>query len=110
MLHLLLLRIRVSVVASSQTKQGRAALIVPKTQVLDNVHEVTGTGTLFPDEGGKPVLHMHMACGRGASTMTGCVRNGVRVWQIMEVILYELLDSTGKRKKDRATGFDLLVP
>ncbi len=91
-------------------EQGRTPIIVPKTQVLDNVHEVTGTGTLFPDESGKPVLHMHMACGRGASTMTGCVRNGVRVWQIMEVILYELLDSTGKRKKDRATGFDLLVP
>jgi predicted DNA-binding protein with PD1-like motif len=90
--------------------QGRAQPIVPKTQVLDNVHEVTGTGTLFPDETGKPVLHMHMACGRGASTTTGCVRNGVRVWQVMEVILYELLDSTGKRKKDRTTGFDLLVP
>jgi predicted DNA-binding protein with PD1-like motif len=90
--------------------QGRAQPIVPKTQVLDNVHEVTGTGTLFPDESGNPVLHMHMACGRGASTMTGCVRNGVRVWQVMEVILYELLDSTGKRKKDRTTGFDLLIP
>ncbi len=91
-------------------KQGRVPLIVPKTQVLDNVHEVTGTGTLFPDESGTPVLHMHMACGRGVSTITGCVRNGVRVWHVMEVILYELLDSTGKRKKDTTTGFDLLVP
>jgi len=91
-------------------KQGRAQSIVPKIQALDNVHEVTGTGTLFPDESGTPVLHMHMACGRGASTLTGCVRNGVRVWHVMEVILYELLDSTGKRKKDMATGFDLLVP
>lgn len=91
-------------------KQGRAQSIVPKIQALDNVHEVTGTGTLFPDESGTPVLHMHMACGRGASTLTGCVRNGVRVWHVMEVILYELLDSTGKRKKDTATGFDLLVP
>lgn len=91
-------------------EQGRAPIIVPKTRVLDNVHEVAGTGTLFPDEAGTPVLHLHMACGRGGSTITGCVRNGVRVWHVMEVILYELLDSTGKRKKDRATGFDLLVP
>lgn len=91
-------------------KQGRAQPVVPKTQVLDNVHEVTGTGTLFPDESGMPVLHLHMACGRGFSTMTGCVRNGVRVWHVMEVILHELLDSTGMRKKDFITGFDLLVP
>ncbi len=91
-------------------KQGRAQPVVPKTQVLDNVHEVTGTGTLFPDESGMPVLHLHMACGRGGSTVTGCVRCGVRVWHVMEVVLHELLDSTGVRKKDLATGFDLLVP
>ncbi len=91
-------------------QQGRVQPVVPKTQVLDNVHEVTGTGTLFPDESGMPVLHLHMACGRGGSTVTGCVRYGVRVWYVMEVILHELLDSTGVRKKDLATGFDLLVP
>jgi predicted DNA-binding protein with PD1-like motif len=90
--------------------QGRVQPIVPKIQVLDNVYEVTGTGTLFPDESGTPVLHMHLACGRGDSTITGCVRNGVRVWQVMEVIVYELLNSTGMRKKDTTTGFDLLVP
>ncbi len=91
-------------------KQGRAEQIVPKEQTLDNVHEVTGTGTLFPNEKGEPVLHMHMACGRGASTVTGCIRTGVRVWHVMEIILYELVDSSGVRKKDPITGFDLLVP
>ncbi len=91
-------------------EQGRVQPVVAKTQVLENVHEVTGTGTLFPDESGMPVLHLHMACGRGDSTVTGCVRYGVRVWHVMEVILHELLDSTGVRKKDLATGFDLLVP
>ncbi|MBU0973408.1 MAG: DNA-binding protein [Proteobacteria bacterium] len=91
-------------------EQGRVSKIVPKTRILDNVHEVCGTGTLFPDEGGKPVLHLHMACGRGFSTVAGCGRNGVRVWQVMEVIVHELLDSTGVRKKDNATGFDLLIP
>jgi predicted DNA-binding protein with PD1-like motif len=90
--------------------QGRVFPIEPKKRVLDNVHEVAGTGTIFPDEGGAPVLHMHMACGRGSNTTTGCVRNGVKVWQVMEVILQELTDTTGIRKKDAATGFDLLVP
>lgn len=91
-------------------EQGGAEQIVPQTVMLDNVHEVTGTGTLFPDEKGNPLLHMHMACGRESSTITGCVRRGVKVWHVMEIILYELIDSTGVRKKDAATGFDLLIP
>jgi predicted DNA-binding protein with PD1-like motif len=90
--------------------QGRAFPIEPKTRVLDNVHEVAGTGTIFPNVAGDPVLHMHMACGRGSSTTTGCIRSGVKVWQVMEVILQELVGSTGVRKKDAATGFDLLIP
>lgn len=90
--------------------QGRIKPIVPKTVELDNVHEVAGTGTIFPNEAGDPVLHMHMACGRGGTTVTGCIRTGVKVWQVMEVILYELTDTTGVRKKDDATGFELLIP
>ena len=76
--------------------------------ILENVHEVAGTGTLFPDQEGSPVLHLHMACGRKSSTRTGCVRQGVKVWHIMEVILFELLDSKGKRMFDPETGFTLL--
>ena len=76
--------------------------------VLENVHEVAGTGTLFPDERGNPVLHLHMACGRKSSTRTGCIRRGVKVWHVMEVILVELLESKGKRLYDPATGFTLL--
>lgn len=91
-------------------EQGRAEQIIPQVHMLDNVHEVAGTGTLFPNEAGEPVLHMHMACGRGASSVTGCIRQGVKVWHVMEVILYELVDSTGLRKKDAVTGFDLLSP
>ena len=57
-------------------EEGRAEPVSPMEHVLDNVHEIAGTGTLFPDEKGNPVLHMHMACGRETSTVTGCVRNG----------------------------------
>lgn len=91
-------------------EQGRAETIVPKTKALDNVHEVVGTGTLFPNEKGDPVLHMHMACGRDGSTVTGCVRNGVKVWQVMEVVVHEIVDTTGMRRPDAATGFELLIP
>ncbi|MCP4756522.1 MAG: DNA-binding protein [Proteobacteria bacterium] len=84
--------------------------IDPMLHLLDDVHEIAGTGTLFPDEKGNPTLHMHLAAGRKDETITGCVRSGVVVWQIMEVILFELVDTSGKRSYDEALGFNLLVP
>jgi predicted DNA-binding protein with PD1-like motif len=78
--------------------------------MLDAVHEVAGTGTLFPDEDGNPVLHMHIACGRNDRSITGCVRRGVRVWHVLEVVLTELSDCAAVRAMDPATGFKLLRP
>jgi predicted DNA-binding protein with PD1-like motif len=82
--------------------------VSPLEVVLENVHEIAGAGTLFPDQQGNPVLHLHMACGRKSSTRTGCIRRGVKVWHIMEVILFELLESKGRRQIDPETGFTLL--
>ena len=91
-------------------EQGRSKPVTPMVHVLDNVHEIAGVGTLFPDEEGKPLLHMHMASGRKTSTVTGCIREGVRTWHILEVILFELVDSTGVRRVDSETGFKFLIP
>jgi predicted DNA-binding protein with PD1-like motif len=91
-------------------EEGRGEPVTPMEHVLENVHEITGTGTLFPDEKGNPTLHMHMACGRETSTVTGCVRNGVKVWHIMEIILFELVDTTGVRVLEPTMGFELLQP
>ena len=91
-------------------EQGRETPVVPMEYILDNVHEIAGTGTLFPNDEGNPVLHVHMACGRKSSTVTGCVRRGVKVWHIMEVILFELVDTTGIRVFEPETGFKLLKP
>lgn len=82
----------------------------PQELSLDEVHEAAGLGTLFPDEEGRPTLHLHLACGRSDKTVTGCIRLGVRVWQVMEAVLIELLDSTGVRRLDPDTGFTLLDP
>jgi predicted DNA-binding protein with PD1-like motif len=91
-------------------EKGRVKPIVPLEQVLDDVHEVAGVGTLFPDETGRPVLHMHGAFGRKTSTITGCVRTGVRVWHVLEVIMIELTDTEASRRLDEITGFKLLKP
>jgi len=91
-------------------EHGRREPIIPMEHILDNVHEIAGTGTIFPNEKGKPVLHMHMACGRKTSSVTGCVRKGVKVWHVMEVILFELVDTIAVRAFDPTTGFELLRP
>jgi len=91
-------------------EDGRVTPVVPMAHLLKNVYEIAGVGTIFPDETGHPVLHMHMACGRKGKTATGCIRSGVKTWQVMEVILLELVDTQGVRLTDPATGFKLLEP
>lgn len=91
-------------------QQSRAVPVMPMQHELYEAHEVTGTGTIFPDDEGNPVLHLHMSCGREENTVTGCVREGVKVWHIMEVILFEIIGTTATRKPDPEIGFKLLVP
>lgn len=91
-------------------EEGRATPVKPMEHILSNVHEIAGVGTIFPDDQGAPILHMHIACGRQGQTITGCVRNGVKVWHVQEVIMIELLDTKAIRSLDMETGFKLLRP
>jgi predicted DNA-binding protein with PD1-like motif len=88
--------------------KAREYPVEPVEHILKGVHEAAGVGTLFPNEKGEPILHLHMACGRESSTVTGCVRSGVKVWHVMEVILIELTDCSPVRTHDSKTGFKLL--
>jgi predicted DNA-binding protein with PD1-like motif len=91
-------------------KETKALPIEPMSRSVTDVREVVGAGTLFPDEKGNPIVHLHMACGRDDTTLTGCVRLGVRVWHVMEAIVVELLETQAIRRLEHATGFELLQP
>jgi predicted DNA-binding protein with PD1-like motif len=91
-------------------EEDRSKPLIPMGLILEGVHEVAGVGTLFPDDEGNPTLHMHISCGRNGNTVTGCIRTGVKVWHVMEAVLFELVESTGVRRPDEATGFKLLQP
>ena len=80
----------------------------PMVTLLEGVHEACGVGTIFADEEGKPKLHMHTSFGRRESTVTGCVRMGVEVWRIGEVVMIELVGMKARRVKDKETGFEFL--
>jgi predicted DNA-binding protein with PD1-like motif len=89
-------------------EDGGLRPVVPMERVLHGVHEAAGVGTIFPDEKGRPVLHMHAALGRDDRTVAGCIRRGVKTWVVLEAILVEIVGNDAVRRADPATGFDLL--
>lgn len=89
-------------------KNGDVLPPEPMVTLLKGVHEACGVGTIFVDEEGKPKLHMHASFGRNDNSVIGCVRMGVDVWRIGEVVILELSGGSAKRVKDKATGFEFL--
>jgi len=82
--------------------------IVPIVITLDAPHELTANGTIFPDENGNPMIHIHGSAGREGRAVTGCLRNGAIAWLVLEVVLTELIGEGAVRKKDPATGLTVL--
>jgi len=91
-------------------QDGDARPVRPLGYTLPDVHEMPGSGTLFPNEEGRMMLHIHAAFGRDGKATMGCIRRGVVVWQILEVIMIELLGIDAVRKRDAPTGFEMLEP
>ena len=89
-------------------EDGETLPPVPMVNALSGVHEVAAVGTLFPDDEGRPALHMHAAFGRADDTKTGCIRAGIVTWHILEIILLEVTGLQASRRPDATTGFDLL--
>ena len=80
----------------------------PMVKLLSGVHEVFGIGTIFSDDKGERKLHMHASLGRGDNAVTGCIRMGIDIWHIGEVIILEITDAAARREKDEKTGFEFL--
>jgi len=89
-------------------EDGYALPPEPIVTLLSGVHEAWGVGTVFADEEGKPKLHMHASFGRNQNTVTGCVRLGVDVWRIGEVVVLELTGASARRAENKETGFEFL--
>ena len=89
-------------------KDGAAETITAMTRAIENVHEAAAVGTLFPNAEGDVKLHMHSALGRDESTLTGCVRLGLDVWKVAEVVIIEITGTGLTRKIDPSLGIELL--
>ncbi len=89
-------------------EDGKVAVPNPMLTLLKGVHESFGVGTIFTTDEGAPMLHMHSSFGRKDKAITGCVRKGVEVWLIGEVVIIELKGGSAKRRKDEVSGFEVL--
>lgn len=78
------------------------------SEKLDGVHEILGTGTVFPSENGELSVHMHASFGHDSHTVTGCPRISLDCWLINELIIQEIAGVEAVRVKDE-TGFSLLT-
>jgi predicted DNA-binding protein with PD1-like motif len=90
-------------------EDGNVKKPIPIIKKLKDVNEACGIGTIFLNENNKPKLHMHSAFGRKNKTITGCVREGVNIWLIGEIIILEIINNNSIRKKNK-TGLELLEP
>lgn len=90
--------------------EDRGLPLQPMQLALQNAHEISGTGTIFCDDEGTPVLHMHMVCGRNDKSITGCIRSGVKVWHVMEAVIHELVGTEARRLPEEPLGLKLLNP
>jgi predicted DNA-binding protein with PD1-like motif len=79
-------------------RDSNAKVVDAMEYILNDAHEIMGTGTLFRSEEGDPVLHMHVSAGRSDVSVTGCVRRGVKVWGVLEVVLFEIKNTTAVKK------------
>lgn len=89
-------------------KNGHGCTIDPIVTLLKGVHEAVGVGTIFANDEGKPKLHMHASFGRNDNAVTGCVRKGIDIWLIGEVVILELTGSSARREKNKDSSFEVL--
>ena len=80
----------------------------PMVRLIDGVHEVLGVGTIFNNEKGIPKMHMHASFGRGEKSITGCIRLGIDIWEIGEIVLLEISNTFAHRTINGKTSFELL--
>ena len=75
---------------------------------ISDTHETAAIGLIAPDTDNNPVLHIHGVLGRDKNVVTGCLRNGVKVWVTGEAILYEIAETSCVREFEEESGFNLL--
>jgi predicted DNA-binding protein with PD1-like motif len=87
----------------------KSAVIPPQPNFFDfkNGWDVVGTGSIFTNRSG-PQVHIHTAMGQKNKSMVGCVREGSKVFIVLEAVVFELKGIKATKEIDPRTGINLL--
>ena len=91
---------------------GPRECVIPPVAIswhLNDGREIMGLGTIFPDEEGNPVAHIHSAFGREGSGIIGCLRDHARVYLLVEAIIIEMEGIEAKRLFNRDYNIKILT-
>ncbi|MGE5390049.1 MAG: PPC domain-containing DNA-binding protein [Deltaproteobacteria bacterium] len=80
----------------------REAIIPPEgmPRYFEDGREILAIGTIFVNEQGDPLLHIHGAMGREESVLVGCLRDLSQVYLVVELIIMELKGTAARRLYD----------
>lgn len=80
----------------------------PVWETVNTVSETVGTGSIFWDSD-EPRIHLHAAMGHHGDTLTACVREGTKVYLILEVYIIEIDGINATRPWFEQGGFNRLT-
>lgn len=80
---------------------------VPHFESFDSAWEVFGMATIYQSAEG-PKMHLHSAMGRRREAILGCIRESVKIYLVVEAVLYEFSGLKAERSWDEKTRLNLL--
>lgn len=97
---------------SSKIVVGPREVVIPPEGMphfFSDGREILAIGTIFNNEQGVPLLHIHGAMGRQESVLVGCIRDLSEVYLVVEVIIMELKGVRAQRLYDANLFLNTLV-
>ncbi len=79
----------------------------PFVEDLDGAWETFGVATIYPGDGGEPMVHIHASAGHGDKALTGCLRERASTYLVVEAVVFEFLGLDARRCIDESTGLHL---
>ena len=101
----------IGAVSQGKLVTGPKKTVLPPDQIwqsLDEAHELVGIAIIRSGIDG-PVIHLHASAGRENSVLTGCFREGMSVYIVIEAVITEFSGFIIKDKPDEQTGLHLPV-
>ncbi|QGT99589.1 hypothetical protein SYNTR_0996 [Candidatus Syntrophocurvum alkaliphilum] len=76
--------------------------------IFEDGREIAAIGTIFPDENGNPVFHIHSSVGRQNDSIVGCLRDDTEVYLIVEAVIIEFLNIDAKKVFEEKYDLNML--